>query len=325
MPGESKQLPVTPSMKDVIVSGGKGFIGRALAARLRTLVAPGSAVHALGSADVDLIDRDATFRWFERHHWTSDVTHIFHLAAVYKAGGWPATHPATQFHANMAININLLEAWKRFFPQARLTSVVSYCMYPDHDRPHPETEIYGTEPEEYLYAYAFTKKALVIGQRAYCHQFHLSASSAVLSTVYGASDSFLESSHVMGALIGKFCRAVQQGSDSVEVWGDGQQEREFLHVNDAVDGILAIASLARSPILNLGSGQAVKVAEIAEIIKRLTGFKGRIHYNTDRFVGARRRVLATDLVRQEIGWTPKVSLEEGIKQTIADYQRSLAR
>lgn len=310
-------------MKDVIVTGGSGFIGSALSSRLNSLVDGGCRVFTLGSRDIDLVDRDSTFRWFDRQHWTNEVTHIFHLAAVYKAGGWPATHPATQFHANMAMNINLLEAWKRFFPKARLTNVVSYCMYPDHDRPHPESEMYGTEPEEYLYAYAFTKKALVIGQRAYCQEFGLSAVSAVLSTIYGPGGAFTENAHVIGALIGKFCAAVKEGRDWVEVWGDGSQEREFLYIDDAVTGILDVASRATSPVLNLGAGLGVKISTVAEIIKAETGFKGEIRYNTDRFVGARRRVLSTELVRKEINWQPQVGLEEGIRRTVASVRVAL--
>lgn len=310
-------------MKDVIVTGGSGFIGSALATRLSTIVEQGCTVFTLSSRDADLVDRDSTFRWFDRQHWTHDVTHIFHLAAVYKAGGWPATHPATQFHANMAMNINLLEAWKRFFPKARLTNVVSYCMYPDHDRPHPESEMYGTEPEEYLYAYAFTKKALIIGQRAYCQEFGLSAASAVLSTIYGPGGAFTENAHVIGALIGKFCSAVKDGRDWVEIWGDGSQEREFLYIDDAVTGILEVANLATSPILNLGSGTGVKISTVAEIIKAESGFQGEIRYNTNRFVGARHRVLDTQLVRQEINWQPRIGLEEGIRRTIVSFRKLL--
>ena len=312
-------------MKDVVVTGASGFIGRALVRRLQTLVPAGSRVFALSSADVDLVDRDATFRWFDRHHWATDVTHIFHLAALYKAGGWPATHPATQFHVNMALNINLLEAWKRFFPTARLTNVVSYCMYPDHDRAHTESEMYGTEPEEYLYAYAFTKKALVIGQRAYCQEFGLSAVSAVLPTVYGPGDSFAEDAHVMSALIGKFCRAARAGDDTVEVWGDGEQQREFLFVEDAAEGILTVAHQATSPLLNLGTGVGVSVRTISDIIAREAGFTGRIRYNTERFVGARRRVLSTERCGRETNWQPRVSLEEGIRRTMAVYTRSLQK
>jgi GDP-L-fucose synthase len=306
-------------MGDVIITGGSGFIGQTLARRLRERMQPGGKIFALSSKDADLTDREATFRWCERQQQACEVTHIFHLAAVYKAGGWPATHPATQFDANMAININLLEAWKRYFPKARLTNVVSYCMYPDHDRPHPETEMYGTEPEQYLYAYAFTKKALIIGQRAYCQEFQMSAASVVLPTVYGPSDSFAEDSHVMGALIGKFCRAAKEGKRSVEVWGDGHQEREFLHVEDAADGIMDAAAKAKSPVLNLGMGEGASIRHITEIIQRESGFKGEVCYNTQRFVGAHRRVLNIDKARQEIGWAPKVTLQEGIRRTIAYY------
>ncbi len=310
-------------MKDVIVTGGSGFIGRALSVRLSQLMEPGRRVLALSSKDVDLVNSEATFDWFERNHLIYNVSHIFHLAAVYKAGGWPATHPATQFHANMAINVNLLEAWKIFFPKARLANMVSYCMYPDHDISHPETELYGTEPEEYLYAYAFTKKALIIGQRAYCQEFGMSAVSLVLPTIYGPGGGFEEDSHVMGALIGKFCRAVKQGKDSVEVWGDGNQEREFLFVEDAIDGIISASTRATSPVLNLGTGNGVRVKDIAEIIRKESKFRGTICYNLDRFVGAKRRVLCANKIKQEIGWIPKTTLEDGIGRTVAFFQDSL--
>lgn len=304
-------------MKHTIVLGASGFIGRRLVAILHEQIGSGGQVVTAGSRECDLVNRESVFAWFERHHWTFECDHIFHLAAVYKAGGWPATHPATQFHANMAININALEAWKRYFPKARFTSVVSYCMYPDHDRAHPESELYGTEPESYLFAYAFTKKALLIGQEAYCKEFGLSAVSTVLSTVYGPGDSFAESSHVMGALIGKFIRAARDGASEVEVWGDGTQEREFLYIDDAVRGIIDAALNAKSPVLNLGVGRTYSIRELAETIKALTGFKGHIQYNEDRFVGAKRRVLDVALVQSELAWRPQMELTEGIKQTIA--------
>ncbi|MEM7600010.1 MAG: NAD-dependent epimerase/dehydratase family protein [Verrucomicrobiota bacterium] len=295
-----------------VILGGTGFIGKALAARLGEQAIP------LGSATFDLSDAAETDAWFAENDPAS-ISHIFHLAAVYKAGGWPATHPATQFHANMAFNLNALEAWKRHAPQARFTSVVSYCMYPDHDRPHPETELYGTEPEPYLFAYAFTKKALLIGQRAYAKEFGLSATSCVLPTVYGPGDSFAEDSHVMGALIGKFSRAKASGDDEVEVWGDGSQEREFLFVEDAVDGILAASERATSEVLNLGAGLAHSIQKLAETIRAETGFEGKIRYNTDRFVGAKRRVLDSSKTVEELGWLAVTPLAEGIRTTIASY------
>ena len=308
-------------MKSVIVTGGTGFIGSALAERLRSLVPPGEKVFAVGGRDVDLVNRERALEWFERIHWVNEVTHVFHLAAVYKAGGWPATHPGTQFHANMGINLSVLEGWKRFFPKARLTSVVSYCMYPDHDRLHPESELWGTEPEPYLFSYAFTKKALLVGQRAYVQEFGLDAAALVLPTVYGPRDDFSDTSHVMGALIGKFVRAADAGAPEVEVWGTGEQEREFIHVDDVVDGLLEVAGRPGfQETLNLGIGGCERIGDLARTIAALAGFRGKIVFNPNRFVGALRRGLDASRIQRELGWRPKVSLEQGVGSAIAWYR-----
>src|SRR5262249_50634364 len=140
-------------------------------------------VVALGSNAVDLSRKDETFDWFEKIRRIFDCDHVIHLAALYKAGDWPVKHQATQFYVNMSININLLEAWRTFFPKAKMTSILSYCMYPSHSNAHPETEVYGTEPEDYLFAYAFTKKAQLIGQRAYAREHGLCSTSVILPTV----------------------------------------------------------------------------------------------------------------------------------------------
>jgi GDP-L-fucose synthase len=198
-------------------------------------------------------------------------------------------------------------------------------MYPEHDRPHPESELFGTEPEPYLYAYAFTKKALVIGQRAYAQEFGMSCAAAVLPTVYGRGDSFGEDSHVMGALIGKFCRAKAQQQPEVEVWGDGHQRREFLYVDDAVDGILAVAEGATSPELNLATGESVSIREVAELIRCETEYHGAVRYEPQRFAGARHRVLSAARVRQELPWRPRVGLAEGVRRTVAAYRDTAGR
>jgi nucleoside-diphosphate-sugar epimerase len=311
-------------MQNVIVTGATGFIGKALVYRLQELVGAEGKVIALGSSVVDLANRGAVFDWFDRLHWAFDCDHIFHLAALYKAGGWPVEHPATQFHVNMSINVNILEAWARFFPKAKLTSILSYCMYPPHDEAHPETELWGTEPEDYLFSYAFTKKAMLIGQRAYRQEYGLNCTSVILPTVYGPSDSFAENSHVMGALIGKFVRAAQTGTPSVEVWGEGQQEREFLYVDDAVAGMITAAQKSEVDVLNLGTGQAYSIRRISEIIKDASGFTGTIQYNPSRFVGVQKRLLDVSKVQQELGWKAEVSMEQGIMDTVKWYQSQLA-
>lgn len=304
-------------MKRAIVTGGTGFVGRALVEELRRRH-PEADIVPVGTATVDIADEAAWFAWLEA--LGGEVDHLFHLAALYKAGDWPVHHPATQFNVNMKINVNALEGWRRFLPGARLTSVLSYCMYPSTETAHPEEELYGHEPEDYLFAYALTKKAMLIGQRAYRQEYGLDSASVVLPTVYGPGDSFAENSHVVGALVGKFVRAARDGASEVEVWGDGSQEREFLYVGDAVEGIVRVALASREPVLNLGMGEAQSIARLAGWIAEAAGFRGEIRYNTDRFVGVRTRKLDVSRIRETLGWTAPTALEEGLARTVAWYR-----
>jgi GDP-L-fucose synthase len=310
-------------MKKVIVTGATGFIGRTLVDTISRRFGLRCDVIALSSKMADLSSKDETFDWFEKTRWTFDCDHIIHLATLYKAGDWPVKHQATQFHVNMSINVNMLEAWRTFFPNAKMTSILSYCMYPSRSEAHSESEVYGTEPEDYLFAYAFTKKAQLIGQRAYAREHGLRSTSVILPTVYGPGDSFGENSHVVGALIGKFVRAVRSGAAEVEVWGDGTQEREFLYVEDAADGIIAAALKSDHDVLNLGAGVAHSVDHIAKRIQSASGFKGRIVYNLNRFVGVKRRVLDVSKMREELGWLATTGLEEGLARTIRSYAVTL--
>lgn len=311
-------------MKGVIVTGATGFVGKALTRMIGERF-PDAKVLPLGTKDVDLSNQAVTFDWFERTAAEFECDHIIHLAALYKAGDWPVRHPATQFYVNMQINANLLEAWKRAMPKAKMTSILSYCIYPSHSEPHPEAEAYGTEPEDYLFAYAFTKKAMIIGQRAYRQEYDMRSTSVVLPTVYGPGDSFAENSHVAGALIGKFVRAARDGASTVEVWGDGRQEREFIYVDDAADGIIAAALESDADMLNLGVGGAYSIGDIALMIKYAAGFKGEIVYNNNRFVGVKRRVLDVSRMRDELGWVAPTAIENGLARTVRWYESELAR
>lgn len=306
-------------MKNIIITGATGFVGKTLTRSIHERF-PGANILPLGTKDVDLSSQTESFRWFEHTASEFECDHIIHLATLYKAGDWPVRHPATQFYVNMQINTNLLEAWRRSMPDAKLTSILSYCIYPSHSEPHPETEAYGTEPEDYLFAYAFTKKAMIIGQRAYREEYGMRSTSVVLPTVYGPGDSFEENSHVAGALVGKFVRAKRDGSPTVEVWGDGKQEREFIYVDDAADGIITAAVGSEADLLNLGVGEAVSIDTVARVIKEAAGFKGGIVYNNDRFVGVKRRVLDVSRMRNTLGWAAPTPLEEGLLRTVRWYE-----
>jgi nucleoside-diphosphate-sugar epimerase len=131
-------------------------------------------------------------------------------------------------------------------------------------------------------------------------------------------------SHVIGALIGKFVRAVENGDELVEVWGDGSQEREFIHVDDVVDALLLVSDQpVRSDVLNLGSSQSTSIRQLIEIIRECVSFEGEVIFNRDRFVGARKRVLDSRKISDEYGWQPRIELREGIKEVVDWYRSTL--
>ncbi len=312
------------NMHNVIVTGATGFVGRRLIDELDNRFGDTCHSIALGSQDVDLTDQRATFDWFADKAKSFECDHIIHLAALYKPGDWSVKNPATQFFVNMAVNINVMEAWRRYYPKAKLTSTISSSVYPDHDNAHPETDAFGVEPEDGIFAYAFTKKAQLQGQRAYGIEEGLSSTSAVLPTVYGPGNSFAEDGPVVNALIGRFSRAVTDGKDAVEIWGSGRQQREFLYVDDAVDGILAAALGAKSPLLNLGSGKPDTILELAYMIAEEVDFKGEITTNSQKFEGAIIRAMDVSLIRSELGWTASTSTREGIRKTVDWYNKNEA-
>jgi GDP-L-fucose synthase len=293
-----------------------------LVRQLQNEVGPDGCVISLGSRDVDLTDNNATFAFFEKLGKERTFDHIFHMAALYKAGDWPVHHPATQFYANMSMNVNFFESWARYIPEAKLTSVLSYCMYPPTEEPHQESELRNTEPEDYLFAYAETKKALLIAQRAYRQEYNLSNTAVILPTVFGPGDSFAENSHVLGALIGKFVRGQCDALPEVEVWGDGTQEREFLFVGDAVDGIIAAARHAHFDVANLGTGEAYSIRSIVSHIIECTGYRGEVVNNTSKFVGVKKRMLDVTRIKKELNWTAQTSIAEGIQKTV-DWYRAI--
>ena len=163
------------------------------------------------------------------------------------------------------------------------------------------------------------------GIKAYKNQYGLKGTTVAFATLYGPNDEFdISRSHVVSALVQKFCDATRDGADKVEVWGDGSQTRELIYIDDQIMGLLMTADYD-GELLNIGSGVETTIKDLAEKIKDLSGFKGQIWYNTDRFVGVRRKVLNISKAKELFGWTKDNkmhSLEEGLQKTIKWYREN---
>jgi nucleoside-diphosphate-sugar epimerase len=163
------------------------------------------------------------------------------------------------------------------------------------------------------------------GIKAYKKQYGLKGTTVVFATLYGPHDEFdISRSHVVSALVQKFCDAVATGAPQVEVWGDGTQTRELIYIDDQIDGLM-MTSQYEGDLINIGTGIETTIRDLAESIKDLSGFQGEIFYNTNRFVGVKRKVLDISLAKEEFGWTinnTMTSLEDGIAQTIKWYREN---
>lgn len=298
-----------------LITGGTGFIGQALSAGLRAEFGETARIVALGS-ECDL-RTPAGFDALRRLGETFAFDHIFHLAARAPSGAWLARHPAEAWYDNTLINASVFEAAGRCFPNAKVTTTLSYSIYPASEAAQTEESIGFSRPEDNLAAYSNSKIAVLAAQDAYRSQYGLTSCSVVLPTVYGPSPKGLNPGQVVPSLCVRFLNARRDGADAVELWGNGHQERDFLFVDDAVRGLIASARSQTSPLLNLGSGLPTSIRKLAATLAGLVGFSGQIRYDDTGYTGPERRWMACDKARDEIGWAPLIPLEEGLARTLS--------
>jgi len=304
----------------VFVAGHKGLVGSAL---VRRLEAEGFRNLILRSRqELDLLERDAVDRFFELER----PDHV--LMAAARVGGILANsrYPADFIRENLVMQGNVIEA-ARQAGVSRLLFLGSSCIYP-RAAPQPMKEDHLlTGPLEPTNApYAMAKLAGITMCRAYNRQYGTTFISALPTNLYGPGDNFdLETSHVIPALIRKFHEARLRGDDRVVVWGTGTPRREFLHVDDMADACLLLMRIPDPPdITNIGTGEDVSIRELAETFVRVTGFQGKIEFDTSRPDGTPRKLLDVSRIRS-LGWTYRISLEEGLRRTWEWFVERAAR
>ncbi|HNW13083.1 MAG TPA: GDP-L-fucose synthase [Anaerolineaceae bacterium] len=302
--------------KRVCVTGGAGFLGSFVTARL----------HERGAKEVfiptiekyDLVQLDSIRQMLD----DSNPDIIIHLAAQVGGIGANREHPAEFFYSNLMMGVQLIhEAWLRGVE--KFVALGTICAYPKFTPiPFKEENLWDGYPEETNAPYGLAKKMLLVQSQAYRQQYGFNSIFIMPVNLYGPRDNFKpESSHVIPALIKKCVEAIESGADSIEVWGDGTPTREFLYVEDAAEGILLATEKYDSPEpINLGSGMEISIKHLVELIAHLTGFKGRIIWDTSKPNGQPRRRLDVTRAEQAFGFKAETSFEEGLKKTIEWYR-----
>ncbi len=299
--------------KRVAVTGGAGFLGRAVARDLERLDAEVSVIR---SADHDLRDATACRDALEG----SQV--VLHLAARVGGIGFNRRNPAPLAYDNLAMGTNVFEQ-SRVLGVEKLVSACSVCAYPKFTPvPFSEDDLWIGYPEESNAPYGLAKKMLLVLSDAYRRQYGFDSCAPVVANLYGPGDNYdLEDSHVIAAMVRKFVEAVDEGHDEVVLWGTGSPTREFLYVDDAARAlILAAERLDTSEPVNIGTGLETSILDLAETIARLSGFEGELRWDTSRPDGQPSRYLDVSKARDLIGYEAEVPLEEGLERTIEAYR-----
>jgi GDP-L-fucose synthase len=298
-------------MSRVLVTGGGGFLGSHLVARLE---AGGHEVSVPRRRDVDLTRWDDAERLFvdERPEL------VFHLAAEVGGIGANRANPGRYWYANLMMGAHVLEL-SRLHDVEKLVTLGTICEYPKFAPvPFREDDLWNGYPEETNAPYGIAKKSVLVGAQSYRAQYGTNAIHLLPVNLYGPRDNFdLETSHVIPAMIRKMC----DDPERIVLWGDGSPTREFLFVEDAAEAlVLAAERYDGAEPVNIGTGEEISIRDLAELIADVTGFDGEIDWDASRPNGQPRRKLDTSRARELFGFEARTALREGLKRTVAWYR-----
>lgn len=302
---------------NIFVTGAAGFLGRHLC---RALISQGHRIVAPTSAQCDLRRRDSFAPWagvrFDR---------IYHLAAWTQAGDFCLRHPGEQWLRNQQLNTNVLSWWAEEQSGAKLISIGTSCAY-DPSLALSEEHYLDGRPIHSLFTYGMTKRMLWAGQDALCRQFGLRHLTLVPSTLYGpAYHSDGRQLHFIFDLIRKIASAKVHGTP-VELWGDGWQKRELIHIDDFVATTLYLSEHVDNSLVNVGAGEEFSIRTFAQIICAHVGLDvDSITYDTSRYVGARSKCLLIDRLRGLMPRFSPVALSVGLPPVIDWVREQLVR
>lgn len=313
-------------MKKIFIAGHKGMVGSAIFRKLQNK--PNRIVIA-DKRKLNLLDQKSVLSFFKRNKFDE-----MYLCAA-KVGGIHAntTYVADFIYQNLEIQNNFIHS-AYLTKVKKLMFLGSSCVYPKKPKiPIKEEYLLTSELENTNEMYAIAKIAGLKLCKAYNSQFKTDFRAVMPTNLYGQNDNYDSlNSHVLAALIKKIVLAKKQNKKSYIVWGTGKPKREFLHVDDLADATVKIMNLSKSkynkiagekfPFINVGSGSDVSIKDLAKLISKIVGYKGKMIFDKSKPDGTFRKLMDNTKLRK-INWKPKISLDFGIKKTIEDFKSTI--
>jgi GDP-L-fucose synthase len=305
--------------KRVMVTGGDGFLGRYVMRKLQEMGCANIFVPTIDN--YNLIEMEDV----KRLYIDAKPEVVIHLAAKVTSIGIVREKPAESFYENIMMGLLTMNQ-ARLSDVKKFVAIGSVCSYPKNiPIPSKEEYLWNGYPEESNAPYGLAKKMLLVQAQTYRQQYGFNAICLLPVNFYGPGDNFkAQSSHIIPALIKKCFDAIEKGDKAITVWGTGKSTREFIYVEDAAEAIvLATEKYNKPDAVNVGSGFEISVAELATMITRLTGFKGKLVWDTAKPDDELRRNFDNTRAERDFGFKAKTGFEEGLKKTIEWYKEQL--
>jgi len=303
-------------VRKILLVGSSGFLGKNVFEKINS----DNDVHVIsGKKDCDISNIDELRSYID----DLDFEYVINCAAFVGGIAYGYKYPAEMLSINSKIANNIYEISKEKSVKL-LINPIPNCVYPGHLDTYKEENLWDGPPHESVFYYALAKRMSIALGSSYYAQYNLSSCSVIMSNMYGPNDHFEEKrSHAMGALINKIYNAKLNNEKTVDVWGSGKQIREWLYVEDGADALIKCMDLSDGNYLfNIGVGKGISIIDLANLIKERVEWDGEFNLDTTKPEGVLEKKVDGSMGKDTINWSPKFSLDEGVKKTIGWYEEN---